>query len=306
MSPKTRIDVKTGYWRLTLLAHIQRLELQADSAPLEGVSKARFTQLIDNAEKLMDDTQNPIEWWSGSQVEMAWTQLRLAQECLIQGATHASVIEANASQALFHARGLLADGDGRVTTLTAALTPGSKPPDKAQLEAIRALSLNVTVASHKVSDDQHRAQRKFRNRLRSVSALLSLLAIALIAAAMRVPIPAGWIPTVKGTTPGQVIVGALILGAAGALFSAVPSLTQAPTNTTTFNPKLEQATLKIVVGSWSAIVGLIAVAAGITTADASSASPAGFAMMCALFGASQEALTRFADHKANETAPATS
>ena len=306
MSPKKQINVQSGDWRLTLMAHTQRLRLQANSALLEGVSETRFTQLLGDAEKLTDDPQNLAEWWSGSQTEMAWTHLRLAEECLIQGVTRATRIEANAREALRHARGRLEDGDDRVAALADALTSGPKSPSTAQLDAIRALSFIVIVATHNVSDNRHRAQRKFRNRLRSVSALLFLLAITLMVIALLVPIPAGWIPALDGTTPGQTIVFALILGAVGALFSAVPSLTQAPTNTTTFNPRLEQATLKIIVGSWSAIVGLVAVAAGITTADASSSSPAGFAIMCALFGASQEALTRFADHKANETAPTTS
>ncbi|SHJ91697.1 hypothetical protein SAMN02745244_03572 [Tessaracoccus bendigoensis DSM 12906] len=84
-------------------------------------------------------------------------------------------------------------------------------------------------------------------------------------------------------------------------------MTQAPTNATTFNPVVAQALFKVVVGAWSALVGLIAVAAGLETAstDGGAASPAGFVMMCALFGAAQEAITRFADEKAAIVKPET-
>ena len=65
-----------------------------------------------------------------------------------------------------------------------------------------------------------------------------------------------------------------------------------------------QAVLKVVVGAWSAVIGLMAVAANLATADTKNL--AGFAMVAAIFGASQEALTRFADRKARDLGTADS
>ncbi len=65
-----------------------------------------------------------------------------------------------------------------------------------------------------------------------------------------------------------------------------------------------QAVLKVVVGAWSAVIGLMAVAANLATADTKNL--AGFAMVAAIFGASQEALTRFADRKARDVGTADS
>ncbi len=78
-----------------------------------------------------------------------------------------------------------------------------------------------------------------------------------------------------------------------------------------FNPLRAQAALKIVVGAWSGLVGLMVVAAGMdgvgvtstgtgaqaaaaaeAPTPAQAASLAGFAVMAALFGASREAITR--------------
>lgn len=301
-----RLNVKPGFWRLALLTRIQRLDSQAELSQLDSAAKTRSLQHLREAERLTNDPQSLVEVWSGSQVEKAWAELRLAEESLLQGATQAADILANAHQALSGAKARLLEGDARTTALTEALTRGGDSPRSAQLAEIKAHSLMVTVASHDISDEQHRAQREFRSRLRSIIAALLLLAIASAAIAMLAPIPPGWIPVPQGATaPGHAIVGALVLGASGALFSAVPSLSQAPANTTTFNPIVEQAMLKVVVGSWSALVGLTAVAAGIQTSDATPATPAGFAMMCALFGATQEAITRFADQKATESMPTT-
>jgi len=84
---------------------------------------------------------------------------------------------------------------------------------------------------------------------------------------------------------------------------------QIPASQAPFNPVWEQAGLKVAVGAWSAIVGLLVVTAGIATAPGganSSTSLAGLLIIAALFGANQEALTRFADNKASKLRAAAS
>ena len=99
----------------------------------------------------------------------------------------------------------------------------------------------------------------------------------------------------------------MFAGMMGALFSALPSVAAIPDKTMVFNPVREQAVLKIAVGAWSAVFGLFAITAGLVqeSMDQTAGTPstnvqtfAGFVMTCALFGAAQEALTRFADRKA--------
>lgn len=303
------IDVKPGYWRLTLRARVERLRLEADSLATPAANaKATALKHLQDAEALTEDGQTLAEAWFGSQVEKAWTELRLAEESLILAATDAGEIKANGYAALSHAKARLADGDNRVAALTDALTTAAAGANAAQLAGVKANSFKVAVASHEVSDQEHRAQREFRNRLRWSTLGLAALALAVAAAGIFSDVPAGWLPEVKNLKePGHAVVAALLLGALGALFSAIPSLSQAPANTTTFNPIVEQAMLKVVVGSWSALVGLVAVAAGIQTPKdgVDMASLAGFAMMCAVFGAMQEAITRFADQKAADTKPTT-
>lgn len=298
------IKVKAGFWRMELFARAQRLARDAEILPEDA--QAGANKHLKRAEQLTEDRQSIFELWSGSQVEMAWTEIRLAEEALIQAATQRDVIVANGHKALAQAKRYIAGSDSRITGLATSMAEASKPPSEAQLKQIKSLSVTVAVASHEVSDAEHRSQRQFRNMLRQVTLTLGVLLAVLVVGSLILTVPKGWVPVPTGfTTPGHAVVGAILFGAFGALFSAVPSLTQAPVNSTTFNPTVEQAVLKIVVGGWSALVGLIAVSAGIEPAATGSASLAGFAIMCAVFGSMQEAITRFADQKADSTKPPT-
>lgn len=280
-------------------------ETMAPAAP--SISRATITRYLAEATELATKPQTPFEWWFGSNAEAAWTKVRLAEEALMLVTADAPAIKAHGFGALSHAKGRLDDGDTRVTELKGLLAATGS--DVQPLE-IRRLAHAVAVASHEVSDREHRDQREFRNRLRLVVIVLGILALVLGVIALVRPMPGGWVPVPGGvTSQGHAIAGALALGAMGALFSAVPSLSQMPANSTTFNPVVEQALLKIVVGAWSALVGLVVVMAGLkveAVEELSPTSPAGFALMCALFGAMQEALTRFADAKAAATKPQTS
>lgn len=295
--------VKSGYWRLVLQARIARLRIQSSHAGSPTV----IDGYLDAAAALSTGVQSPSEWWFGSKAEAAWMNLRLAEEALVLATTDAATIRAQGLGVLAHAKGRLADGDVRVTELKSLLAANGSAVQSIEISRV---AHSVAVASHDVSDRQHRDQREFRNRLRLLVMSLAVLSFVLAVAALFRPMPEGWVPTPQGaTSQGHAIAGALALGAIGALFSAIPALSEMPANSTTFNPVLEQALLKIVVGAWSAVVGLVVVTAGLkvdAVSDLVATTPAGFAMMCALFGAMQEALTRFADTKAAAAKPQTS
>ena len=133
--------------------------------------------------------------------------------------------------------------------------------------------------------------------------LLSLALVLLLAVSLW-----NWplLPALLEKSQVSLVAVAMFFGALGALFSAVPSLAQVPEKVTTFSPVREQAALKVAVGAWSAIIGLMAVSAGLNSSATAPSSLAGFVMVAALFGAGQEAITRFADHKATDLRDASS
>ncbi len=284
---------RPGAWRLEVQSRAAQLRTEAAKF---ADSDTSIVSAVAEAEKLAVMRQTPVSWWSGSQVENAWLCLRLAEEALVAKIKEPTELMAQAASALAHAKKhQLPDDDPRVAQLRKEVD--NKSTNSASI-------LKVLQVAHESSDAQHRAMRAFRNRLRVVTVGLLALAVLTVAVIARTHPEGVLLPAPPELTRAwQVVLVAMILGTAGALFSAMPSLTQAPDRVESpFNPIVEQAALKVVVGAWSAIVGLIAVGAGVDApVDGPTASSfAGFAMMCALFGASQEALTRFADRRASE------
>ncbi|WP_143483596.1 hypothetical protein [Propionicimonas paludicola] len=235
-------------------------------------------------------------------MERAWTELRLAEEAYYAAIPDPDKAAAVASTVLAEAKAQLDPTDPRTVALAKAM---KTHPVADHLGALTEPLLAAGIAAHSASDLGHRAQRQFRGLLRAITLGLAALAVLVGVTVMVVPVPSGWLPVPTGIPTGAGIVLAMVVGAFGALFPAVPSLSQAPANPTTYSPDLVQALLKIVVGAWSALVGLVAVSAGVQAAPTGGSSVAGFVLMCAVFGASQEALTRFADHKAAATKPTT-
>lgn len=277
-----------GLWREEAFDRIYRIVDELPS-PSEEVRAH-----LEAASVLADHRQSPAEWWTGSRIESCWRELRSAEKMIARDAAAVHDVLAHVVDAQRHAKAYLPKDDVMVEAL--ALELGKTPPD---LGTINALARNVLVASHSASDRQHRELRTFKNGLRlQVGVLVAMAAGLLVAVEV-------WhwslLPPVKDIQDLAPVAIALVFGALGALFSAIPSLSQVPESATSFSPVREQAALKVVVGAWSAVIGLMAASAALLTKGDTPTTPtslAGFAMMAALFGASQEAVTRFADHKA--------
>jgi hypothetical protein len=291
---KVRRDVlRGGLWRDEALSRLDRLESLARLAfsDTADANALLVHSHVDAARSLVNGRAQPREWWTGARVEATWRHLRVAQEALFESSTGAAV-RAQASVTLSQGTVVLGPSDPRVKELKRLLSL-QHPASEGELISAGSVVLS---AAHEQADRQYRELRQFRNGLRILNGLLIVLGLCLLFAAWF------WdwslLPLTDGIPTNSLIVLAMFFGSLGALFSAIPSLSQMPDRATPFSPVAEQATLKVVVGAWSAVVGLMAVAAGLGSADTSQLS--GFAMVAALFGAGQEAITRFADHKAGD------
>jgi hypothetical protein len=294
-------------WRQAAVARAERV-VQALNDPQREPLRAREAEFAETevrgrattaAQLATGSSRSLRDWWSGGDVESCWRELRLAEEGLVYlAAPHQ--LPSLAQDALNHANAYLPAGDKRVDQLKQA----ARQPNA--VDGLRASIVSVLAAGHEASDQAHRDMRGYQNLLRLLTIALGLLAaLAAVAAVTWLRVPLFTPP--DGIGAGWAVVCAFAAGAMGALFSAIPSLAQIPPSGAPFNPVREQAGLKIAVGAWSAIVGLLVVTAGLATSDVDpSASPAGLLIIAALFGANQEALTRFADHKAATLRSATS
>ena len=298
------LDVRRpGSWRHEVLDRVGRMETEL--ATTTGLDPA-IADDLDQAREIAAD-RHGVNPWSGRDIENAWRHLRLAEEGLLATRKdHADIVVA-ARKALGHAQGHLPPDFALTQDLQKALS-AQTPEDP----TIHELAEAVTVAAHEACTTEHHKQRSFRNQIRGLTLVLVILAAATVAVIFVLPAEstAGLLPAPKSMTTEIAVPLAMFLGSLGALFSALPSLSQLASQSSPFNPVKEQAALKVVVGAWSAVVGLLVVQAGMsgagtatTTSPATAGTVAGFAVMAALFGASQEAITRFADHKAGQVAP---
>ncbi len=291
--------VRGGVWREEVLARAGRLDqafaAQSCRHPPGMPPDFGKTQISARTARVRVLVGKPVslrQWWSGIRVEDCWTELRLAEEGLLY-LTGKDSLYTNAYDALNHARFYLPVGDRRVEHLQ--YMTRLEHPDRAEL---RSSILPVLSGAHEASDNAHRALRNFQNQVRVLAA--GLLALAMLAALVVFLVPdLSLMPGPGGISQGWALVLTLAAGGLGALFSAIPSLAQVPETAVLFNPIREQAALKVVVGMWSGVVGLLVVSAGLEQGTAGSSTVAGLFIVAALFGSSQEALTRFADHKAS-------
>jgi hypothetical protein len=291
--PQQAKPARGGLWREEVLDRAGRLMVDLTRLARDHVGDPQLVtawELVADAMLLTEGWVTPAQWWSGSRIEDCWRRLRQAEEAMLDLGSPEEKL-ANAREAGNHARFYLGEQDPRTKNLMEMLADDALVADDMVPTARIALA-----ASHETSDRQHRESRSFINSLR-----VTILLLAVLLGAFVLAVEVGELTLVPavGTVTQPVLVGvAVLFGALGAMFSAIPSLAQMPSKAQTFNPVRTQAVLKVVVGAWSAVIGLLAVEANLATADTKNL--AGFAMVAAIFGASQEALTRFADRKARD------
>jgi hypothetical protein len=318
-------DVGIGSaWREVVLARAERIDQDLGALALEhdqargDFARAEITARTDRARGwAMQRHVTPSQLWSGGVIEDCWRELRLAEEAFSY-IVPPGQLPGRAEDALNHARFYLKPDDKRPEGLTAALSefkkrdggPHDRGPADSGTEVLRTAITSVLAAAHVASDLRHQDLRAFRNQLRVLASVLFVLAALFVAVSFG-PFEGQFLllPEPSGVTGGWAVVFAFGAGGLGALFSAIPSLAQIPEKAVVFNPQREQALLKVAIGAWSGFIGLVTVKAGLTT-DAGGAEDAttlaGFVIVAGLFGAAQEAITRFADNKATQLREAAS
>jgi hypothetical protein len=302
------IDMKKrgGAWREEVWDRIGRMRdtlSRASTTALPAQTRAQVNEHLNRAQSIANDSYWRWIARKGSRIEAAWRELRLAEETYLADAPddEALVLARRAAQrGAWH----LGATDPLVIALNDEIGKGTPPDDR-----IREHAVAVLRRAHETSDADHRKLRAVGEQIAAAAwglAALAALLVGLIAGLDWQFLP----PVSRGdaTIAGwQLVALAMVSGLIGAMFSAIPSVSLIPDKREPFNPVWRQAALKMVIGAWSGFIGLIAVTAGLVepitqaaqdpSAGGGAALP-GFVMTAALFGAGQEAVSRFADRKA--------
>lgn len=232
-------------------------------------------------------------WWNGDLIERTWMALHRVEEDLLLAVPHDELSTAAADVARHAARDLAVDDV--LSEQLARLREG-----EADDKTLRAAAHRTLTAAHAASDENHRSARRFRNLLLlgSAASLIASVTVVILQGALS-PVelftrPAGW----SGPAWGFALT-IVLFGMVGSLVSAIPAMAVVPADRSPFNLPLQQWLLKLTFGGVTALVGLLAVMSTAIEIGLSE-TIAGVLTLAVLFGAGQQAITRFADRKAAE------
>ncbi|MFF0492622.1 hypothetical protein ACFYTQ_26640 [Nocardia sp. NPDC004068] len=306
----------TAAWRQAVQRRRTMLVGELDSIDRSHWTNSERTQsahllcLLADANAATQQRVGPLKWWWGTEIERAWARLREVEERIPALLPDAALLR-RVDDALAHADVYLPASDRRVTHLNELrqaardATPRWKTPLRQRSTAVRAAELRSSIvdvlrASHRQADQANQEARHLRNRLILASAAsVTFLALVVVAQA--------WLPEVRfisvppdlaPITPWKFALLIMLFGAIGALFTAIPAMSEVPSDKSPFNLPLQQAFLKIAFGPLVAFIGSAVVRSDFVNTSPSS-WPGLLAIVTAL-GAGQQAVTKYVDNRAEK------
>ncbi|WP_433268675.1 hypothetical protein ACQPZF_04815 [Actinosynnema sp. CS-041913] len=297
-------------WRLVVQSRLDRVRadlaalgppdpLDPESAQWRAVAEQEAAVVEDMITREEPRWRAVASWWSGWHIERAWRSLHEAEIAVV----------AAGSGFLGRLPGLRArvaenlDEDDPRRRALEELRPGEFP-----LAIERELVVDALRAAFDRSDFAHVGSRALRNKLIAASVVLfavnTLLGIIGLAKPGLIPMCVGSerLPTVCPS--GKAAAGAdvwliQVLGAFGAILSAVVLLLRRRPSLSPYVMIGYQATIKILLGAALAVIGILALGAGVTTGLIGVASQAALLLWAVILGYSQQVATRLLDSYAD-------
>ncbi|RKT70599.1 hypothetical protein DFJ66_3869 [Saccharothrix variisporea] len=293
-------------WRLVVQSRLDRV--RADLAALGppdplDLESQQWREVARQEAAVVDDMINREEsrlktvasWWSGWHIERAWRSLHEAEIAVVAAGDgflgRLPGLKARVAENL--------DEDDPRRVALEELRPGEFP-----LSIEREIVVDALRASFDKSDFAHAGSRALRNKLIAASVVLFVVNTLLGVIGWTQP---GWIPMCVGSErlptvcpSGKAAAGAdvwliQVLGAFGAILSAVVLLLRRRPSLSPYVMIGYQATIKILLGAALAVIGILALGAGVTTGLIGVASQAALLLWAVILGYSQQIATRLLD-----------
>ncbi|MFC0433502.1 hypothetical protein [Kutzneria buriramensis] len=296
-------------WQLTVEARARRT--RADLAELEGVAgtdreRRSAVESLAVVDRVLDHRERfwrlPASWWSGWHIERAWRALHEAEVCTAAALPDLAGRLPGLRQRI---SGLLSEDDLRRQALD-TLEPG-RPPGPTD----RAIVVDALRAAFDASDDAHAAARALRNKMVAAALLLFVVNTALGLVGLLRPeflpmcahLPANEQIRACATgakTPAPLDVWLVqLIGAFGAMVAAVVLLLRRRPSLSPYILIGYQALIKVLLGAALAVIGVLALSAGVAEGLTCITSQAALLLWAALLGYSQQVGTRLLDNYAD-------
>ena len=298
----------TTDWRLIVESRVRRV--RADLAVLAAVPGVeQYREAAVAALAAVESTLNqrdrwwrvPAAWWSGWRVERCWRALHDAEVAVAAAEPH---LAAKLPGLTERVAASLPEHDLRRRALT-MLQPRVPPSD-----SDRAILVDALRAAFDLSDEVHAATRALRNKMVVAAIVLGLmnLSFGIVGAIRPAFLPMCSLSDENGRTvcasgagaPGAFDVWlVLLLGAAGASIATVVLLILRRPSLSPYVLVGYQALIKVLLGGLLAVVGILALGAGIGGEITSLHTQAALLLAALALGYAQQLGTRLLDNYAD-------
>lgn len=293
-------------WRLVVQSRLDRVRadlaalgppdpLDLESQQWRAVAEQEAAVVEDMITRTESRWRTVASWWSGWHIERAWRSVHEAEIAVVAAGNgflgRLPGLKARVAENLD-------EHDPRRIALE-EMRPGEYP-----LSVERELVVDALRAAFDASDFAHAGSRALRNKLIATSAVLfvvnTLLGIVGLVKPGLIPMCVGSerLPTVcpSGKTAAGADVWLIqVLGAFGAVLSAVVLLLRRRPSLSPYVMVGYQALIKVLLGAALAVVGILALGAGVTTGLIGVASQAALLLWAVILGYGQQVATRLLD-----------
>lgn len=239
------------------------------------------------------DTRDRLAWLTGNAINESWSELHRIEE-RIDDLTPDAYVDELVQDAQLHAK---------------QETPGKQAAElKHQLEQPgmaaekrRRAAVALIREAHGAAEERHESERNQQRGILYIAAGFFVAAVVTIV--VQAIMPAGDriipLPGNGATMAGWALLALVMLfGMLGGALSALVSLYMTGkklTNTLWFDPRPALSLVKVVMGLWTAVLGVLAVGTGVVVGVYTSL--ASVLLLAFIFGYAQLAVTRFIDRK---------
>ncbi|MBV9844063.1 MAG: hypothetical protein JOZ47_03160 [Kutzneria sp.] len=312
----TRVDsnqARASDWQLTVESRARRVRAELlDLAEVPGTEQERRAaadalDIVDQALTCKERWFRAIAaWWSGWHIERAWRALHEAEVCVI--AAHPDLTSRLPGLRQRIASYLHEDDLRRVALDT--LQP-SQPPSRGD----KAVVYDAMRAAFDATDDVHSSARALRNKL--IAAALILFTVNTVLGILGFVRP-GFMPLCAhlpqlgeasnvltvcasgGKSPAPPDIWLVqVIGAFGAIIAAVILLVRRRPSLSPYVLVGYQALIKVLLGAALAVVGVLALSAGVAQGLTCITSQSALLLWAAVLGYSQQVGTRLLDNYAD-------
>lgn len=290
-------------WATKARERAELLEDQISDLRLQGIDQGKLDILSGKLTDVREhhiDAHNGLAWLTGNAISESWSQLHRIEEridSLTPDRQADELVKAAKQHIGQETQGV------RAKKLEQKLDKPSMAADKKKITAVEVIQ-----DMHRAAEERHESERNQQRGILYIAAGFFVAAVITIVVQAIMPATDRIIPLPSsGTTMSGWALLALVMlfGMLGGALSALVSLYitgKKLTNTAWFDPRPALGVVKVTMGLWTAILGVLAVGTGVIVGVYTSI--ASVLLLAFIFGYGQQTVTRFIDRKAVDIAGA--